>query len=109
VSGGASKGGEDEDAGGGLPQGGDASGVQQFAPKTKAGKKLPPAKASKPRKPNQAGKKNVPHWRVGECMAVFNAFIAATERQVESQTLDRNAWAVEEYLAKVDDVMWAGM
>jgi hypothetical protein len=28
---------------------------------------------------------------------------------VESQTLDRQAWAVEEYPAKVDDVMRAGM
>jgi len=35
---------------------------------------------------------------------VLDACLAATERQVESQTLDRQAWAVEEYLAKVDDV-----
>jgi len=35
---------------------------------------------------------------------VRDAWLAATERQVESQTLDRQAWAVEEYLAKVDDV-----
>jgi hypothetical protein len=52
VSGGASERGEDEDASGDLPQGGDASGVQQSAVKTKAGKKLPPAKASQPPKPN---------------------------------------------------------
>ena len=104
VSGGASEGGEDEDVGGVLPQGGDAGGVQQFAAKTKAGKKLPPAKASKPPKPNQAGKNTVPQWKVGECLAMFDACVAATERQVESQTLDRQAWAVEEYLAKVDDV-----
>jgi hypothetical protein len=31
------------------------------------------------------------------------------ERQVESQAVDRQAWAVEEYPAKVDDVMRAGM
>ena len=48
------------------PQGGDAGGVQQSAAKTKAGKKLPPAKASKPPKTNQAGKNTVPQWKVGE-------------------------------------------
>jgi hypothetical protein len=40
---------------------------------------------------------------------VFDACVAATERQVESQTLDRQDWTVEEYLAKVDDVTRAGM
>ena len=35
---------------------------------------------------------------------MLDACLAATERQVESQTLDRQAWAVEEYLAEVDDV-----
>jgi hypothetical protein len=40
---------------------------------------------------------------------VFEDCVAATEWQVESQTLDRQAWAIEEYLAKVDDVMRSGM
>ena len=66
VSGGASEGGEDENVGGDLPQGGDASGVQQSAAKTKANTKLPPAKASKPPKTNQEGKNTVPQWKVGE-------------------------------------------
>ena len=66
VSGGALDEGEDEDAGGDLPQVGDTSGVQQSTVKTKAGKKLPPAKASKPPKTNQAGKNTVPQWKVGE-------------------------------------------
>jgi hypothetical protein len=30
-------------------------------------------------------------WKVGECLAVLNACVAATERQMESQTLDRQA------------------
>ena len=59
VSGGASEGGEDEDVGGALPQGGDAGGAQPFAAKKKAGKELPPAKASKPPITNQAGKNTV--------------------------------------------------
>jgi hypothetical protein len=102
-SGGASEGGEDEDAGGDPPQGGDASGVQQSAAKTKAGKKLPPAKASKPPKPNHAGKNTAPRWKVGECLAIFDTSVAATKRHVESQTLDSQAWAVEEIPSKVDD------
>jgi hypothetical protein len=70
VSGGASERGENEDVGRNLPQGGDASGVQQSAAKTKASKKLPPAKAFKPLKTNHAGENTVPQWKVGECPVV---------------------------------------
>jgi hypothetical protein len=56
VSGGASEGGEDVDAGGDLPQGGDAGGVQESAAKTRAGKKLPPPRPPSFRNPTRRGK-----------------------------------------------------
>ena len=51
----------------------------------------------------------IPQWKVGECVALFDACVAATERQVESQIVDRQAWAVEEYPGKVDEVLRAGL